>query len=426
MMVARMRVTIEISGFEAVALLKHIWPIPAGIRLQGETDIVSDLQRNGVNLSNWRLAPYNQTSLTRVRELIPSANIAARGRPMHLPRAIRDLSRLSFAAPGGGEATIAQLLARSTTDGWVVRHRGSVVHEWYRTREASREPHIVYSVSKSITATLAGILWGDGKLDPDAPVTRYVPEVANSAYGDATVRNVLDMTVSLAFGEDYLNPDDNYLRYRESTGWNPRRAGFTANLNDYLAGLQKNTYPHGARFHYCSPNSDLLGWIVERASGQRLAEFMSERLWSPLGAASDGYITVDAAGAPRTAGGICVTVADLARFGEMVRCRGVANGQQVVPGEWIDDIRAGGKPEQWARGEMLAFLPQGRYRSKWYTRGGASHGFFANGIHSQWLYIDPAADLVVAKVSAQALPVDEALDQLHLAAFDALAERLNR
>jgi CubicO group peptidase (beta-lactamase class C family) len=305
----------------------------------------------------------------------------------------------------------------------MVLHQGTVVHEWYRNPECSREPHILFSVSKSVTAILAGVLWGDGLLDPDAPVTRYVPELAQSVYGDVTVRHLLDMTVSLQFNEDYLNPDELYLRYRQATGWNPRQPDFET-TRDFLARLNKNTHPHGERFHYRSPNSDLLGWVVERASGRKLAELLSERIWKPMGAEADAYITLDPAGAARTAGGICMMVADLARFGEMIRCRGIANGRQIVPGAWIDDIRSGGCVDQWVKGDMTNFVARGRYRSKFYNLVDSS-AFMGIGIHGQWLYIDPDADLVIAKFSSQEQPVKDSLDHMHLAAFAALSREFS-
>lgn len=377
----------------------------------------------GATLANWRTPPYNRMSFNRVRELIPSANIAAGPAASELPRRHRDLARLSFAAPGGEPTSLARFLADTYTDAFMVLRRGRVAFEWYRTPEAAGEPHIVFSVSKSLTAILAGVLAGLGRLDPDAPVTRYVPEAAGSVYAETSVRHVLDMTVSLAFEEAYLTPDELFLRYRESTGWNPRRPGSEEHLHGFLAKLAKAGHPHGERFHYRSPNSDMLGWIVERAGGARYGTLMSELIWKRMGAAGNAYITVDGLGAARAAGGVCTRLDDLARFGEMIRRRGVAQGQQVVPGEWIDDIRSGGSVEAWRLGDMLSFLPECRYRSKWYNRVDREVAM-AVGIHGQWLVVDAEADLVIAKQSSQPQPVEDGIDQLHFAAFDALAEAL--
>jgi CubicO group peptidase (beta-lactamase class C family) len=380
---------------------------------------VSAPETSNVNLGNWRLPPYNRTSFTRVREIIPTANIAASGDAEPLPRAFHDFGSLPVDLPSGGETTIAAFLEDTWTDAWMVMHQGAVLHEWYRNDECSRAPHVIFSVSKSVTAILAGILWGDGLLEPDAPVTRYVPELAQSVYGEVTVRHLLDMTVSLEFTEDYLNPDDLYLRYRQATGWNPRQPD-SETTRGFLTRLRKNTHPHGERFYYRSPNSDLLGWVIERASDRKLAGLLSDRIWKPMGAEADAYVTLDPAGAARTAGGICMTIADLARFGEMLRCRGVANGRQVVPGAWIDDIRTGGSVDQWVKGDMTNFVARGRYRSKFYNLVDSS-AFMGIGIHGQWLYIDPDADLVIAKFSSQDLPVQDSIDHLTLAAFAALS-----
>ena len=194
-------------------------------------------------------------------------------------------------------------------------------------------------------------------------------------------------------------------------------------LHGFFASLEKARDPHGDRFNYKSPNSDLLGWVLERAGGRPFAEMFSERIWKPMGATSDGYVTVDPAGAPRTAGGICVTIEDLARVGEMVRCRGFANGRQVVPGAWIDDIWTGGSAGLWAKGDLLNFLAKCCYRSKWYNHTEAG-SLIANGIHGQWIVVDPKADLVIAKTASQPEPSGEAMDQLNFAAFDALSAAL--
>ncbi|MEZ5831393.1 MAG: serine hydrolase [Dongiaceae bacterium] len=319
------------------------------------------------------------------------------------------------------------MLPATSTDGFLVLHKGQVAFEWYGNDLAPRDPHIVFSVSKSITGILAGILVERGQLDPDAPVVRYVPEAAGSAYGDCTVRHVLDMTVGIAFVEDYLDTTGDFARYRAATGWNPvTNPVLGSDLHSFLVTLRRDANPHGAKFHYVSPNSDMLGWILERAGGLPYARLLTELIWQRLGTETDAQVTVDRAGAARAAGGICVTLRDLARFGEMVRNFGRSNGEQIVQRWWIEDILQNGDQRAWLATETAAkFLPAGRYRSQWYMIGNASGAFCAIGIHGQWIYVDPKVEMVIAKLSSQPLPLDDATDRLLLTAFAAIADALN-
>jgi CubicO group peptidase (beta-lactamase class C family) len=117
-----------------------------------------------------------------------------------------------------------------------------------------------------------------------------------------------------------------------------------------------------------------------------------------------------------------VTPRDLARVGEMMRQGGMANGHRIVPEAWVRDTTStGGNSEAWQRGTMAFLLPQGRYRNKWYQTGGTSGAFFGLGIHGQWLYVDPKAEVVIAKMSSQPEPVDDPLDVEIVAFFEALS-----
>jgi CubicO group peptidase (beta-lactamase class C family) len=385
------------------------------------------MQGAGVTLANWRQSPWNCWAFRHVPEIIPVTRIAHDpARVSALPETAQPLGDLEFTGPGGVNWTLARMLPETATDGFLVLHRGRVAFEWYGNGLSPADPHIIFSVSKSITGILAGILVERGQLDPNAPVVRYVPEASGSAYGDCTVRHVLDMTVGIEFVENYLDTTGDFARYRAATGWNPvENPALAADLRTFLVTLRRDANPHGAKFHYVSPNSDMLGWILERAGGINYARLLTELIWQELGAESDAHVTVDCLGAARAAGGICVTLRDVARFGEMVRNFGRAGGQQIAPRRWIEDILRNGDQRAWLATETAArFLPAGRYRSQWYMTGNDSGAYCAIGIHGQWIYIDPKAETVIAKLSSQALPVDEAIDHLLLAAFDAIANAL--
>lgn len=389
----------------------------------------SAAQRQGVTLANWRQPPWNCWAFHHVPEVLAVTRIAHDpARVSALPHGPRALGDLEFQGPRGENWTLARLLPATATDGFLVLQGGKIAFEWYGNGLTASDPHIVFSVSKSITGILAGILVERRQLDPDAPITRYVPEAAGSVYGDCTVRHVLDMTVGIAFVENYLDTTGDFARYRAATGWNPvADPALVTDLRSFLVTLRRDSNPHGAKFHYVSPNSDMLGWILERAGGMPYARLLAELIWQPTGAEADAHVTVDRAGAARSAGGICVTLRDLARFGEMVRNMGRAGDRQIVPRGWIEDILHNGDPAPWLATETAAkFLPKGRYRSQWYVTGNDHGAIFAIGIHGQWLYIDPDSEMVVAKLSSQALPVEEATDRLLLAAFEAIGAALGR
>lgn len=374
-------------------------------------------------LANWRQHPYSVWGFTHVDCLLPVARVAA-ARAAPLPRAAT-LELSSLRLDWDGKRMSAQeVLSRTHTDGFLVLKQGAVVAEHY-VRQCPDDRHIIFSVSKSVTATLAGVLVEQGLLDPEAPVLEYVPEAKGSAYADCTLRQVLDMTVSIRFTEDYIDPAGDVARYRAAMGWNPPDPLMGEDgLHRFITGLQRAEHSHGHRFHYVSPNSDMLGWIMERASGETFASLLSRHVWQPMGMAHDAFITLDAQGAPRTAGGLCVSLEDLARFADMMRGRGVAHGRRIIPESWVHDILHAGDPQAWSRGDMAALFPQGRYRSKWYVPEPSSNVLCAIGIHGQWIYVDVEAEMVAVKQSSQPVPADDAMDRRTLALFRALAREL--
>ena len=376
-----------------------------------------------VTLSNWRKAPFNAWAFRNARQLIPTAGIAASRHAMGLETAPQEIGHIGFIGHDGNPTSVSQALRATQTDAFVVLRRGRIAAEWYGSGMSATTPHIVFSVSKSICGALGGILADRGLLDPDDRVLEYIPELAESVYAGCTIRHLLDMSVGIAFNEDYEDPKGDVMRYRYAAGWDPPPAGEAPiDLRGFLGQQKPDGQKHGELFHYVSTNTDVLGWVYERACGQPYADITSEYLWGPLGAERDGYITVDARDAMRAAGGICVTPRDLARFGEMIRRRGVADGRQVVPGAWIDDINEYGDPEAWARSEFADVFPQASYRNKWYRIDRARNVLCALGIHGQYIYIHPEAELVIIRMASEATPLD--LDRVRgwRRGFDTIAE----
>jgi CubicO group peptidase (beta-lactamase class C family) len=375
-----------------------------------------------VTLSNWRKAPFSAWGFRNVRRRIPTANIAGSRQAKTLEMSLEEIGQIGFSGHDGNPTTVSQALPATDTDAFVVLRRGRIATEYYGAGMSATTPHIVFSVSKSICGTLGGILADRGLLDPDDRVIDYIPELASSVYAGCTVRHLLDMAVGIAFNEDYEDPKGDVVRYRHAAGWDPLPAGEAPiDLRSFLALQKPDGGRHGELFHYVSTNTDVLGWVYERACDQPYADILSEYLWAPLGAECDGYITVDTFDAMRAAGGICVAPRDLARFGEMIRRRGIADGQQIVPGAWIDDINQRGDPDAWARSEMAEIFPKASYRSQWYRIDRDRGVLVAFGIHGQFIYIHPQAEIVIVRMASEATPLDPDRVRGWRRGFDAIA-----
>src|SRR5262249_38306196 len=210
---------------------------------------------------------------------------------------------------------------------------------------------------KSVLGLLVGILVERGALDLESPVTRWVPEVKNTAYAGATLRHLIDMRAGIFFDEDYLASAGPIIEYRKAQNWDPLKPGETpSDLRSFFSCLVETDGQHEGRFHYVSPNTDLMGWVIERATGERYADLVSKLLWRPMGAARSAYITVDRLGAPRCAGGFCATARDLTRLGLLVAQGGRYAGRQIVPSSWIEDIMTGGDSRAWDAGDFVKYF----------------------------------------------------------------------
>src|SRR5579871_2330275 len=379
-----------------------------------------------VTLANWRTAPYLKWAFQHVREIVPSADIGnAPDDVWKLEPEPKDLSSFRFAHRGSPYG-IDRFVDETDTDGLVILHRGKVILERYGNGMTADTPHILMSVSKSLTAVVAGILTAQGKLDPEQKVVSLIPELKDSLYSGATVRHVLDMRVGIDFDEDYLATSGPIIEYRKSTNWNPLGPGERpSDLRTFLAGLTQRNGPDGGPFHYVSTNTDLLGWILERASGVRFADLISNLLWKPMGAQGSAYITVDRLGAPRCAGGICTTVMDLARVGQLIVQKGRRDNAPIIPAAWIEDVLGGGDAKAWSAGDLVSYFGDRpmHYRNKWYVLRDRNTAF-GLGVYGQNVFVDCANEIVIAKLSSQPPPLDKNLIDLTITFAEAMSEHL--
>ncbi|MGB1225946.1 MAG: serine hydrolase domain-containing protein, partial [Mycobacterium sp.] len=161
----------------------------------------------GISLSNWLSEPYAHWSFQHVEDVVPTAVIPRGIEPAaELLAANAPVADIPVISTAGVATTVGAVLASSDTDGWAVASRGKLVAEEYCNGLGSATRHLLFSVSKSLVAAVVGALHGADAIDLDAPVTAFVPALANCGYAGATVRHLLDMRSGIAFSDDYGDP----------------------------------------------------------------------------------------------------------------------------------------------------------------------------------------------------------------------------
>jgi CubicO group peptidase (beta-lactamase class C family) len=382
---------------------------------------------NLVTLENWQLPPYNRWAFQHVRELIPSARISrGDGSAWELPRAERDLSGIRFAT-ASGELTVGELLDRTYTDGFLVIHDGRIVTEKYFNGLRPDVPHLLMSVSKSVTGLVAGALASEGLLDVTAPVEAIVQELAGTTFAGASVQHLLDMRAGVRFNEDYDDPtaeiavSDRVYLWRPDDGM-PRPAA----AHEYFATLAGDG-PHGGPFRYRSIVVDVLAWVLEKAGQARFPDLVANLLWRPMGAEYDADITVDAHGNALADGGISATLRDAGRVGLLALEGGRAGGRQVIAAQWLGDIIAGAPdgPSAFRAGDGgVGYADGAHYRNLWWVTDPDLPRFTAVGIHGQGVFVHGPSQTVVVKLSSWPTALSTSMRRATDAAVAAIADSL--
>jgi CubicO group peptidase (beta-lactamase class C family) len=388
-----------------------------------------------VTADNWQDPPFNRWAYWHVGEILPTYRVPRGDEPAPaLPAAAAapDLLAVAVTRIDGSASPAGEILEDTFTDAYVVLQDGELVTEWYAPLGAPDRAHALMSVSKSVLGCVAAVLIDRGQLDADREVTSYVPELAASGYAGATVRHVLDMLSGVRFVEEYADPQADIRRLDEWIAWQPGRPGDEPRgLYAFLATLHAEA-PHGSRFLYRSAESDVLGWVCERAAGRPMAELISELVWAPMGAEHDASLLHDGVGTAVHDGGLCATARDVARFGQMLLAGGTvrdgAGGtRHVIPPRWLrqgwavdSDVRAA-----FAASPAEAAFPGGWYRNQFWFRPGA-HGdvLLGLGIHGQMLHVSRRTGTVCVKFSSWPQAQNPAYLEDTLRAFDALGGAL--
>lgn len=347
--------------------------------------------------TNWDLPPFNRWTFQNTRMLFPTTEVH-RGdlEPSTLEFAERDLSSVRFQNVSGDSSDIWRLLDETYTDGFLVYHDGKVVFEHYANDMTPKTSHLSQSVAKTIVGTVAGILIEQGVVDPEAPLAAIVPELAQCGYGDATLTQTLSMQSGVQFCEDYNLPNSDMTRVDIACGWRPAREGAAyESIRDIILSLPK-IREHGERFEYRSIETDVVAWVLERATSETLSQLISRLLWQPMGAERDAFFNVDREGTALADGGFNATMRDYARFGRLY-LNATSHDDGPVSRSWLRASQVG---EASKFGEPYTDVaPNGAYKNKWWVRDVDRGDINARGVFGQLIYLDPKSDFMAVKLS---------------------------
>ena len=373
--------------------------------------------------------PQNRWTLSHMRELVPTVSVWRGDGPVRSlgtvsPADALAVDAMQFVDQGGRQRSWLQSLPDVYTDGIVVLHKGRLVYERYFGALKPHAAHACFSITKSLAATLAATLVHEGVLDDTRSVLHYLPEMAGTAYADATLRQVMDMQIGVAYSEAYSDPQAQIWDYARAGGLRSHPAGYEGprTFRDFLVTLRAEG-AHGQAFAYKTVNTEVMCWVMHRVTGIGLADLLSQRLWSQLGCEQDAYLTVDSVGVAMGGGGLCTSLRDLARFGEMMRQDGACGERQVVPAAVVADIRRGADPAKFAKAGY-GLLGGYSYRNMWWVTHNTLGAFEGRGIHGQRLYVAPGADMVVARFASHPVSYSAANDPITLPALLALGQML--
>lgn len=388
-----------------------------------ETDPWEDEARAlGVTSANWLDAPYNRLGFRRVGKLARTATISRGDGPVFdLPRAERDLGGFKF-EHRGRSLDLATMLEETCTDGFLLIHDGVVLCERYFNGMTPSEPHLLMSVSKSLNATLCGVLVGRGALTPDDLVTDHIEELRGTAWEGCTVQHLLDMRVGVRWDFDV----DEYTILDVSDYRAHSRAGIPADTATWIrtVGVARE---HGGPFAYNSLAHDVLGWVLEQAGGAPFPQLASASLWSAIGAEHDAEIMLDHSGFSIVEGGICATLRDVARFGLMWLQDGSLGGRQIVPAGWVARLSVRDQELIVAYGsanELGGPTADAFYHDNWWVWDAERGIYAAVGMNGQSIFVHRPSRTVVAKLSTFPDALDLDRFALHHAGMAALCESL--
>jgi len=413
-------ITITIAG-SAIAVT------PSSIKATGVIN-----QEYGADASNWDTAPFNMYTFTQTEKLFPTLMISRGDGPVaplvYASHQI-DLSELIVSDPATGKSmTVEELLNRRIMNhGLIAIHKGRIVHQSYRNGLSPDVRHINMSISKSFTGMLVQIAKQEGLFKESDLASKYVPELrGKEAWKDVTVRHVWDMLEGTKFAEDYEDENSDVRVQDRATGWRKRGENDPKGLRDFVKQhVNEKINPTGKVFNYSSIQTDILGMIIEGASGKPLAEFFEEEFWAKLGAEYAAGFGTDGFGQPIAQGAISMTLPDFARAALLVLNKGRNyKGEQIVNAAFFDDLVAPNKKLKDAFKDYRALAPNGHYRSQFWVIDAEKNQMMMIGVYGQLAYFDYDKDFALVTFGAYPIAKDYLLVDSLVVLRDAILSAL--
>lgn len=357
-----------------------------------------------VDALNWQQYPQKIWSFQHTRELFPTRGLQPQGPVRALPAAPQAFFETLEVGTPEARLSWPQLLAQNNVDAALVLHRGRIVDERYFNGMTAATPHLMFSATKSMAGLMAATAIAEGKLDENAKVGALLPELADSAWGGATVRQMLDMTDGVKFSEDYKDPNSDIYAYAAAMGWTPpeMRNAKQVGILAMLPSIKRvHEEARGTVFRYRSAATDVVAWLAMRATGQSLTAWLQQRLWNRLGMEYPGHVMLDPAGTEVAFAGMSASARDLARIGQLLLDQGRVGGEQVLPAAIAAELARGGDRQAFSAGmPQAANAAERSYRSQWWVTHKAPRAFAAQGAFGQRLVVYPDHGLVLVLLSS--------------------------
>lgn len=396
---------------------------PVALRIMAGSPPAADRRVTRANVLKY---PNARWAFHNMRAVFPTHAIGSSLAQSRLPRSRTMLGDIPFGDTNGASTSLSEWRDATYTDALIVLYRGQVVYEYYMPGMTADQPHALWSMSKSILGLLTLQEIEAGRLDPAARVGTLVPELSGSAWAQVSVQQLLDMQSGVGYRENFADRQSDLYRYLFATGLidAPPGAAVQTAVTDYLPLVRPGAGP-GTSFAYKSVDSEVLGWVLTRVTGEPVSDLVSGKLWGPLGAENDGYYLIDPAGTDIASVGVNATLRDIARLGEALANKGRIGARRAFTADLASTVAAGVDRDIFARSAHAQARAGYGYHNQWWIPAGEDGVIEAKGLFGQHLYVNPRRHIVIAKFSSHPIADTSFTHAADQAAFAAIVASLS-